>query len=134
MRKLTRRMTSFYELYLRERGITLAQYSLLSNLQSEPQTLLELAQRIEADRTTLSRSLKPLVEAGWVAEVPGLDARQRLLVLTAAGHKFRKQAHATWARAQLALEEQLGREFTARLNDQLEEALYRLKPALTGEN
>ena len=134
MRKLTRRMTVFYEQYLREIGITLGQYSMLAHLDADPQTLLQLADRLETDRTTLSRSLAALVDNGWVAEVPGNDARQRRLVLTAAGHKFRKQAHAVWRRAQLALEAQLGRDFAANLNAQLENALSRLKPALPEEN
>ncbi len=134
MRKLTRRMTSFYESYLREHDITLTQYSMLSNLGREPQTLSQLADRLETDRTTLTRNLRALVEQGWVAEVPGADARERRLVLTTRGHQFRKLAHATWRRAQLALEQQLGRAFVADLNRRLEDALQRLKPALAEDN
>jgi len=134
MRKLTRRMTSFYESYLREHDITLTQYSLLSNLGREPQTLLQLADRLETDRTTLTRNLRLLIEQGWVDEVPGTDARQRRLVLTARGHQFRPRVHATWQRAQLALEQQLGRDFVADLNQRLEDALLRLKPSLAEEN
>jgi DNA-binding MarR family transcriptional regulator len=134
MRKLTRRMTSFYEQHLRDIGITLTQYSMLANLDTEPQTLLQLADRLETDRTTLTRNLKALIDNGWVTEAPGDDARQRRLLLTAAGHKFRKQAHAIWSRAQIALEAQLGRDFVANLNAQLENALARLKPALPEDN
>jgi DNA-binding MarR family transcriptional regulator len=134
MRKLTRRMTSFYEQYLRQIGITLAQYSMLSHLDTEPQTLLQLADRLETDRTTLSRNLKALIDNGWVAEVAGDDARQRRLVLTASGHQFRQRSRAVWGRAQLALEAQLGRDFVANLNAQLENALARLKPALPEDN
>jgi len=134
MRKLTRRMTSFYEGYLREHDITLTQYSLLANLGREPQTLWQLADRLETDRTTLTRNLRLLIEQGWVAEVPGADARERRLVLTTRGYRFRKLAHATWQRAQLALERQLGRDFVADLNQRLEDALQRLKPALAEEN
>ncbi|MBL8523925.1 MAG: winged helix-turn-helix transcriptional regulator [Betaproteobacteria bacterium] len=134
LRKLTRRMTSFYEQHLRAIGLKLSQYSVLMNLSTEPQTLLQLADRLEMDRTTLTRSLKPLVDQGWVAEVAGDDARRRLLVLTASGHRFRKQAQQVWCDAQLALETQLGRDFTADLNAQLDRALSQLKPALPEEN
>lgn len=134
LRKLTRRSTSFYELHLRDIGVTLVQYSMLSNLGTEAQTLRQLAARLETDRTTLTRNLQALLAQGWVAEVPGADARQRRLVLTVAGQRFRKHAHAVWSRAQLALEQQLGREFVADLNQRLEEALTRLKPALAEEN
>jgi len=134
LRKLTRRMTSFYEQHLRSIGLKLSQYSVLMNISTEPQTLLQLAARLEMDRTTLTRSLKPMIDQGWVAEVAGDDARQRLLILTASGHRFRKQAQQVWHDAQLALEAQLGRNFVADLNAQLEHALSQLKPALAEEN
>lgn len=134
LRKLTRRMTSFYEQHLRTIGLKLSQYSVLMNISTEPQTLLRLAARLEMDRTTLTRSLKSLVDAGWVAEVPSDDARQRMLVLTASGQRFRTEAQHVWREAQLALEEQLGRDFVADLNAQLERALSQLKPGLPEEN
>ncbi len=134
LRKLTRRMTSFYEQHLRTIGIRLSQYSVLMNLSTQPQTLLQLADRLEMDRTTLTRSLKPLVDSGWVEVAPGADARKRLLVLTDAGQRFRTQAQQVWRDAQTALEAQLGRSFVADLNAQLEHALSQLKPALAEAN
>ena len=134
LRKLTRRMTSFYEQHLRAIGIKLSQYSLLMNLDDKPQTLQQIAGKLEMDRTTLTRGLKPMIESGWIAEVAGTDARERLLVLTASGYQFRKRAQQIWSRAQLALEDQLGRDFVVGLNEQLERALTELKPALPQEN
>lgn len=134
MRKLTRRMTSFYEQHLRGIGLKLSQYSVLMNISTKPQTLLQLADRLEMDRTTLTRSLKPLVDQGWVAEAAGDDARQRLLILTPSGHRFRKEAQEAWRTAQLSLEAQLGRDFVADLNTQLESALSQLKLTLPEEN
>lgn len=134
LRKLTRRMTSFYEQRLRTIGLKLSQYSVLMNISTEPQSLLQLAARLEMDRTTLTRSLKPLVECGWVAEAPADDARQRLLVLTTSGQHFRKRAQRVWREAQSALETQLGRDFVVALNAQLERALSQLKPGLPEEN
>ncbi|MBP8119596.1 MAG: winged helix-turn-helix transcriptional regulator [Burkholderiales bacterium] len=135
LRKLTRRMTSFYELHLRQTGLKLSQYAVLMHLSSEAQTLLQLADRLEMDRTTLTRSLKPLMDQGWVAQADGDDARQRLLVLTTAGRRVRKQAQQVWVDAQLALENQLGRDFVANLNAQLDRALLqlRLSAAETGK-
>lgn len=134
LRKLTRRMTSFYEQHLRTVGLKLTQYSLLMNLSDKPQTLLQIADRLEMDRTTLTRGLKPMIDGGWVVEVAGSDARERRLVLTPAGRRFRDKAHQVWRGAQLALEAQLGRDFVTRLNDQLERALTQLKPALPEDN
>jgi DNA-binding MarR family transcriptional regulator len=128
-RRLTRRMTSFYEHHLRGVGITLPQYSLLMRLSDSPQPLTRLAECLEMDRTTLTRNLRPLLEQGWVAEVSGQDARRRLLVVTRAGARFRARAAKRWEQAQLALEDQLGRDFVAGLNARLEQALRRLKAA-----
>ncbi len=134
VRKVTRRMTSFYEEHMRAVGLRLSQYSVLATLSDEPQSLLQLADRLEMDRTTLTRSLKPLMAGGWVAQVAGGDARLRLLVLTPDGKRFRKRAQVAWRGAQLALEARLGRDFVANLNAQLERALAHLKPARAKDN
>lgn len=134
VRRLTRRMTSFYELHMRPTGLKLGQYSVLKHLSAAPQTLTQLADRLEMDRTTATRALRPLVDAGWVEAVAGDDARQRLFVLSAAGAAFRDRAEASWREAQLALEAHLGRAFVGELNDLLERALERLKPALPEDN
>ncbi|KAA3651377.1 MAG: MarR family transcriptional regulator [Proteobacteria bacterium] len=134
LRRLTRRVTVFYEHHLRAVGLRLTQYSLLAHLDTEPQGLVALAERLEMDRTTLTRGLKPLLSAGWVAQAAGQDARQRLLVLTPAGVAQRARAHAVWARAQRDLEAAIDRAFVAELNQTLDEALLRLKPALPEDN
>lgn len=134
LRRLSRRMTGFYEHFLRAEGLRLPQYSLLRHLTESPQALLPLAERMEMDRTTLTRALKPLVAAGWVHASRGEDARRHLYALTAAGCVKREAAHAVWAQAQRALEDLLTREYVAELNHRLEDALARLKPALPPEN
>lgn len=134
LRRLTRRVTVFYEQYLRSVGLRLTQYSLLAHLEPEPQSLLALAERLEMDRTTLTRGLKPLLAAGWVSQSTGRDARQRLLALTPAGVAQREIAQAVWANAQRELEAVMDRAFVADLNHTLEEALARLKPALPEDN
>ena len=134
LRRLTRRVTAFYEHHMRTSGLKLSQYSLLAQLSEVPQTLGALADRMEIDRTTLTRSLQPLLEQGLVGESSGADARQRLFVLTANGARVRTEARKQWRQAQLALEVNLGREFVANLHTQLEQALSRLKPALPEDN
>ncbi|MCY7388936.1 MAG: MarR family winged helix-turn-helix transcriptional regulator [Burkholderiales bacterium] len=127
-------MTSFYEQHMRQIGLKLSQYSVLANISEQKQTLVQLADRLDMDRTTLTRSLRPLLDQGWVVEAAGDDARQRWLVLTPTGSVFRQKAEAHWRDAQLALESQLGREFVANLNVQMQQALSQLKPALPEAN
>lgn len=134
LRRLTRRVTALYEHHLRAAGVTLPQYSLLVNLAEEAQSLTALADRMEMDRTTLTRSLQPLLALEWAAETRGADARQRLFVLTAAGRSARSAARRHWQAAQLAVERELGHDFVANLHRQLDLALTRLKPALPEGN
>ncbi|MBI3528433.1 MAG: winged helix-turn-helix transcriptional regulator [Betaproteobacteria bacterium] len=134
LRRLTRRVTAFYEHHMRDSGLKLSQYSLLAQLSEDPQSLTTLADRMEIDRTTLTRSLQPLLEQGWVAESSGTDARQRLFVRTASGTRTRNAARKYWRQAQLALEQHLGQGFVANFHARLDQALSRLKPALPEDN
>jgi DNA-binding MarR family transcriptional regulator len=134
LRRLTRRVTAFYEHHMRDSGLKLSQYSLLAQLSDVPQSLTALADRMEIDRTTLTRSLQPLLEQDLVGESSGTDARQRLFVLTAEGMRVRTAARKQWRQAQVALEQHLGRDFVAELHTRLEQALSRLKPALPEDN
>ncbi|HUF20027.1 MAG TPA: MarR family winged helix-turn-helix transcriptional regulator [Burkholderiales bacterium] len=134
LRRLTRRVTAFYEQHLRACGLRLSQYSVLTNLSVTPRPLTQLADLLEMDRTTLSRSVRPLIDQGWVEDTAGDDARQRLLALTASGVRCRAEAQKSWRSAQLALEQRLDRAFVGALNAQLEQALSRLKSVLPRDN
>ncbi len=127
-------MTSFYEQHMRQIGLKLSQYSVLAKISEQKQTLVQLADQLDMDRTTLTRSLRPLLDQGWIVEADGDDARQRWLVLTPKGSVFRQQAEVHWRDAQLALESHLGREFVANLNLQMQQALSELKVALPEAN
>lgn len=132
VRRLARRITSFYE--RRMHGLKLSQYSVLQHLSAEPRSLRQLSRRLEMDRTTLTRNLKPLIAKGWVGETSGDDARRRLVMLTPAGLRLRRRAHEDWKVAQHALDKELGHDFIAALHRQLDTALARLKPTLPDEN
>ena len=95
LRRTARRATQFYDQLLKPSGLTLSQYSLLANIERVGQpTISELAQRIGMDRTTLSRNLRPAVQAGWIAIVPGRDRRRRRVVLQPEGEQRVAQAPA----------------------------------------
>jgi len=50
--------------------------------------------------TTLTRNLRPLIDAGWVAIRPGEDRREKLVRLTDAGTTMLHEARPAWERAQ----------------------------------
>ena len=119
---------------LRHQRQDLSQHSLLAQLSEAPQSLTTLADRMEIDRTTLTRSLQPLLEQGWVAESTGTDPRQRLFIRSPSGTRARNEARKYWRQAQAALEQHLGGDFVAKPHTQLDQALSRLRSALPEDN
>jgi DNA-binding MarR family transcriptional regulator len=126
LRKLTRRVTQHYDAHLAQAGLRITQFSVLSMLEyTDSLSVSELAERLEMDRTTLSRSLGPLEAAGWVEMGPGRDARSRALRITAAGRETWARAKPHWRRAQDELNQALGLEQVAGLHGLLDDSLAR---------
>ena len=80
------------------------------------------------DETTLTRNLRPLIDAGWVAIRPGEDRREKLVRLTDAGAAKLHEARPAWERAQERLRSRLPKGTWASLMDFLPE-LTRLADA-----
>ena len=109
LRQLLRRVSLIYDRAMADSGLKTTQYSLLSHVEKlGPITQAELAKAMAMDSSTLSRNLKPLQLAGWVAIQAGSDARSHALTMTASGRKKRAEGRALWKRAQLQLNEVVG--------------------------
>lgn len=111
LRRASRSVTRVYDDALRELGLNVAQYSLLSHLQRlEQPSISNLAEAMGLDRSTLGRNLKVLEGEGLVRVGEGSDQRSRLVQLTAAGlERFERGAKA-WEAAQGQLALRLGAE------------------------
>ena len=124
LRQLTRRVTQHYDHHLAQAGLKITQYSLLTHIDKlGPLAPGELARRMEMDASTLSRNLQPLVAAGWVVVGEGVNARTRLLQLTEAGRKMRRQAQRHWKAAQLEVNDRLGAATVVALHGLLDQGL-----------
>ncbi len=109
LRQLLRRVSLVYDRALAESGLKTTQFSLLTHVEKlGPITQAELAKVMAMDSSTLSRNLKPLQSAGWVAIQAGADARSHALTMTASGSKKRVETQVLWKRAQLQLNETVG--------------------------
>ena len=109
LRQLMRRVAQHYDLEMAKAGLKTTQYSLLSHvLKRGPLRPGELAQGMQLSASTLTRNLKPLVDAGWVELTAGSDARSRLVAITPAGQAKREEARRCWKLAQESLNQQLG--------------------------
>ena len=77
LRRAASRVTERYDMALAPAGLTVGQYSLLAHLERlEPVSVSRLAEELELERTTLVRTLKPVLARQLVADAaePGTDA------------------------------------------------------------
>jgi DNA-binding MarR family transcriptional regulator len=130
LRKLTRTMSRLYDQHMATVGLKTTQYSVLTNVAREALPVAELADRLGTERTTLTRNLKPLIEAQWITLEPGADSRQRIVTITKAGRAKVKEAYVAWRAAQTALEDLLGTAAVRTLHTQLDSTLNQLTPLL----
>ena len=131
LRSLNRRVTAAYDRALAAAGMRVTQYSVLAQLRRlGGASMSALADAMDMDRTTLTRNLKPLLEAGWV-EVGASehDARVRAIHLTTAGDARFQAARVHWRRAQSEVNAAIGAAELTRLHDLIDRCLPLLRPA-----
>ena len=135
LRQLARRVSQHYDLELAKAGLKTTQYSLLSHvLKLGPIRPGDLAEVMTLDASTLTRNLKPLVDAGWVELAPGPDGRSRSVSITDAGRAKRAEGQRHWRVAQDSINELLGMQRVATLHALLDESLATLSPISSGES
>ena len=130
LRKLTRTMSRLYDQHMAAVGLKTTQYSVLTNAAREALPVAELAERLGTERTTLTRNLKPLIDARWVTLEAGADSRQRIVTITPAGRAKVAEAYVAWRAAQDALEQLLGTATVRALHAQLDATLTQLTPLI----
>ncbi|MFL6672948.1 MAG: MarR family winged helix-turn-helix transcriptional regulator [Massilia sp.] len=123
-------MSRLYDQHLAPAGLKTTQYSVLANAAREALPVAELAERLGTERTTLTRNLKPLTDAGWIELLPGADSRQRIVTITAAGQAKLKAAYPFWRAAQAEFENLVGRDAVRALHGQLDATLAQVTPLL----
>ena len=130
LRRVTRLVSRHYDAQLAACGIKCTQFSLLSIVQaSGPLRPVDLARAMDVDASTLTRNLKPLLGAGWLAIGDGADARSRMVSITTAGRAKREEAKALWRAAQRRLNELLGEDRVGALHALLDDSLSALQQA-----
>jgi DNA-binding MarR family transcriptional regulator len=132
LRRLTRRVTAVYDAELAAAGLRVTQYSLLAQLRQACEAgspLSQLAERLDMDRTTLTRNLKPLEAAGWVRSAPShVDGRVRSVFLTPKGEAKFQAARPLWRHAQDQVNATIGHEQIATLHAELDAYLPLFRP------
>jgi DNA-binding MarR family transcriptional regulator len=122
LRQATRAVSRLYDEELRGVGLRTTQYSLLRRLSAAGEVRQrDLGGLTSLDETTLTRNLRPLIDAGWVAIRAGEDRREKLIRLTDAGAAKLHEALPAWERAQERLRSRLPQGTWASLLDLLPE-------------
>ncbi|MBU1331834.1 MAG: MarR family winged helix-turn-helix transcriptional regulator [Gammaproteobacteria bacterium] len=122
LRRASRGVSKLYDDALAGVGLTVAQYSLLKNLQRlEQPSITCLAQAVGLERSTLGRNLRLLENKGLVVLEGGEDQRNRLVLLTAEGDKCLERGLQAWQQAQEQLASRLGPEQKAALMTMLDQ-------------
>lgn len=130
LRELVRVVGAHYDAEVGKVGLKITQYSLLSYIvRLGPIRAVELAQRMHMSASTLSRNLRPLIDAGWVEQAPGPDARSWLIQATPDGQTKRAEAQRRWRAAQESLNQRLGAGRVIALHALIDESLALLDGA-----
>jgi DNA-binding MarR family transcriptional regulator len=128
LRRLTRRVTQVYDAALLPAGLTITQYSLLAHLLRLPGlSASALAGHMGMDRTTLLRTLRPVIDAGWVRQGNGSPGRPAKLALSAPGAAKLREARPLWEKAQRSIEGAIGDRRVATLHALIDASLAALR-------
>jgi DNA-binding MarR family transcriptional regulator len=101
LRQASRAVSRLYDEELRGIGLRTTQYSLLLLIRRSGEVRQrDLAELTLHDETSLTRSLRPLVDARWVAVRTGEDRREKWFRITADGLAKLEEARPAWERAQ----------------------------------
>jgi DNA-binding MarR family transcriptional regulator len=94
-------VSRLYDEELRGVGLRTTQYSVLRLLRDTGEVRQrDLGEVTVHEETTLTRNLRPLVDAGWVEVRTGQDRREKWLKITRKGLAKLDEARPHWARAQ----------------------------------
>jgi DNA-binding MarR family transcriptional regulator len=129
LRQLMRRVAQHYDAELGKCGLKTTQYTLLSHaIALGPVRPVDLATAMKVDASTLTRNLRPLIDAGWLELGPGPDGRSRSVSITPAGREKRQEAQRRWRVAQEGINQTLGAKRVVQLHALIDECLDRLSP------
>ena len=135
LRQLMRRVAQHYDAEVGKTGLKGTQYALLSYVVKQgPIRPGDLAREMKIGPSTLTRNLRPLIDAGWVTLGPGPDGRSRLIQATDAGRDKRQEAQRRWRVAQEAINNTLGVANVLALHALIDDCMALLAPAPGGED
>lgn len=112
LRRASRTLTNHYDALVKaQTGLRITQVPILVVIYlAGPQTINDMAEKLDLDRTTLTRNLKPLEHEGLLSVAPGADQRTRVVTLTTQGTQKLLEVLPLWEEAQARMVEGIGQE------------------------
>ena len=109
LRAASRHVSRMYDDALAPLDLTITGYFLLARIDAlGTPSMNELAESALTDRSTLSRNLKPLLDAQLIAVAPGDDRRRREFSLTPKGRARLAAAYPLWRETQQRFKRKYG--------------------------
>lgn len=108
LRRAANEVSKLYDSYLKQAGVSANQFSLLAALENLGEgSVSDLANYVGLERTTVTRTIRPLLERGLVADVSERGTRSRCLKLTEKGEITRREGSALWMQAEQEMEKRV---------------------------
>ena len=117
LRRIGLKVTELYDKALKPVGLSVTQYSLLVNLcRKEGCGTGELAERVKLEKSTVVRTLQPLLRDGLIVDNATGGGRRRCLCLTPSGENVLQKAFPLWQKAQEEVLAELGMPYDELVN------------------
>lgn len=101
VRKANRALFRFYEDAMEGSGLSITQFAIARALnRNGPTPLIDLAEELVMERTSLYRTIAPMEASGAVQIKPARTGRAKIARLTAKGVKIMTNAEPNWNKAQ----------------------------------
>lgn len=111
LRRAANAITKFYDEGFKESGLTVSQYSLLNNLSKlQTASITKLAEVLKLDRTTVTRNICSLFDAGLIEDISQSNKRDRMIQLTELGREVVVSGRSCWIKTQSIIQDVIGQE------------------------
>jgi DNA-binding MarR family transcriptional regulator len=116
LRQAARVISQYYESALKDMGVTITQFTLLSLLDKlKVARVNDIAAALAMDQTSLSRTLALMERDGLITPAESEDLRETRWRLTATGRRRLRSVLPHWKAVQKKVEKLLGKDQAARL-------------------
>ena len=116
LRRAANAITDYYDRLLKPCGLTVSQFSLIANIDRIGIcSISELAKYVGLERTTLARSLQPLILNKLVEDISPVGTRNCQIKVTPAGFQALEKGKPLWKEAQDGVKAKIGEDNIALL-------------------